>query len=343
MSTLQKADIQLLNKNMIPKQITEYLNKYRLINKKLLANHILELKRNTIPNTPLISNLVWALEDNSFFPLRTEGEENKPKEIKSNTFDIYPSEEYLLLVEKYCKDDVITNVNKGEIEMINWFKNPLLIITEEKMNRMVENVIEKEENLMSLDSILSQSNTNSTRHKSKNGECHLTLQEPTLKTLDEIRREEDFRINYLRKYWNSQIDNRKNIYEVGKKEVEYTKSPLECFKGINDAVSDVVNDAVIEGVNEGTIEGVKQTEGKLNYELDWGFIQQMAERMGQNKGKYEPYNWTLKMDVEKLKQSLLRHVIEVMKGDYTDDNRQYGHLESIALNALFINYQLKNK
>lgn len=272
---------------MIPKQITEYLNKYRLINKKLLANHILELKRNTIPNTPLISNLVWALEDNSFFPLRIEEEENKPKEIKSNTFDIYPSEEYLLLVEKYCKDDVITNVNKGEIEMINWFKKPLLIITEEKMNRMVENVIEKEENLMSLDSILSQSNTNSTRHKSKEGETHSHLMYVDTALL----------------------------------------SPLEYFKGINDAVN----------------EGVKQTEGKLNYELDWGFIQQMAERMGQNKGKYEPYNWTLKMDVEKLKQSLLRHVIEVMKGDYTDDNRQYGHLESIALNALFINYQLKNK
>ena len=88
--------------------------------------------------------------------------------------------------------------------------------------------------------------------------------------------------------------------------------------------------------------GVKETEGKLNYELDWEFIQQMAERMSQNKGKYEPYNWKRPMEVEKLKQSLLRHVIEVMKGNYSDDNREFGHLESIALNSMMINYQLKN-
>ena len=90
------------------------------------------------------------------------------------------------------------------------------------------------------------------------------------------------------------------------------------------------------------MEGVKETEGKLNYELDWEFIQQLAERMNQNKGKYEPYNWTKPMDVEKLKQSLFRHVIEVMKGNYLDDGREFGHLESIALNAMMINYQLKN-
>ena len=88
--------------------------------------------------------------------------------------------------------------------------------------------------------------------------------------------------------------------------------------------------------------GVKESDGKLNYELDWEFIQQLAKRMSQNKGKYEPYNWTKPMDVEKLKQSLFRHVIEVMKGNYSDDGREFGHLESVALNAMMINYQLKN-
>lgn len=91
------------------------------------------------------------------------------------------------------------------------------------------------------------------------------------------------------------------------------------------------------------LQGVKETEGKLNYELDWEFIQQMAERMSQNKGKYEPYNWKRPMEVEKLKQSLLRHVVEVMKGNYSDDGREFGHFESIALNSMMINYQLKVK
>lgn len=87
--------------------------------------------------------------------------------------------------------------------------------------------------------------------------------------------------------------------------------------------------------------GKKETEGKLDYELDWEFIETMAKKMAMNKGKYEPYNWKKGMNVEKLKQAMFRHVIEVMKGNYDDD--VMGHLESIALNAMFINYQIKNK
>ena len=85
----------------------------------------------------------------------------------------------------------------------------------------------------------------------------------------------------------------------------------------------------------------KETEGKLFYELDFEFITQMAERMASNKGKYEPYNWQKLDNIEDLKQSLFRHVLEVMNGNYKDDNREFGHLEAVAINAMFINYQLK--
>ncbi len=85
----------------------------------------------------------------------------------------------------------------------------------------------------------------------------------------------------------------------------------------------------------------KETEGKLFYELDFEFITQMAERMASNKGKYEPYNWKKLDNIADLKQSLFRHVLEVMNGNYEDDNRAKGHLEAVAINAMFINYQLK--
>lgn len=91
-------------------------------------------------------------------------------------------------------------------------------------------------------------------------------------------------------------------------------------------------------------EAYKETSNKLNYELDFNFITQLAERMAQNKHKYEPYNWQKLDNVDELKQALFRHVLEVMNGNYEDDNRLFGHLESIALNAMFINYQFnKNK
>lgn len=85
---------------------------------------------------------------------------------------------------------------------------------------------------------------------------------------------------------------------------------------------------------------IKESDNKLSYELDRYFIEAMAKRMAINKGKYPPYNRQKPMDIESLKQALLRHTIEVMKGNYTDieDN---DHLQAISLNAMFIYYQLK--
>ena len=94
-------------------------------------------------------------------------------------------------------------------------------------------------------------------------------------------------------------------------------------------------------LKEETETAYKETKGKLHYELDFEFITQMAERMASNKGKYEPYNWQKLDNIADLKQSLFRHVLEVMNGNYKDDNREFGHLEAVAINAMFINYQLK--
>ena len=88
--------------------------------------------------------------------------------------------------------------------------------------------------------------------------------------------------------------------------------------------------------------GIKESDGKLMYELDFNFIESMSLRMAKNKGKYEPYNWQRPIDIEELKQSLFRHVMEVMQGNYKDDDDALGHLEAIAINAMIINYQIKN-
>ena len=90
----------------------------------------------------------------------------------------------------------------------------------------------------------------------------------------------------------------------------------------------------------------KEKEGKLFYELDWDFITQMAERMASNKksDKYKLWNWKLPMseeDFEDLKQALFRHTMSIMKGEYKDDGREFGHLEAIANNVMMLNYQLK--
>lgn len=89
--------------------------------------------------------------------------------------------------------------------------------------------------------------------------------------------------------------------------------------------------------------GKKEIENKVDYsEIDWDFIEQLAKRMSKNKDKYVVNNWKAPTDIEKLKQALLRHVLEVLKGNYADGKDELGHLEAIALNAQFLNYQIKN-
>ena len=93
--------------------------------------------------------------------------------------------------------------------------------------------------------------------------------------------------------------------------------------------------------------GYKESDGKMYVEYDWEFLEAQMKRMGVNKNKYGVNNWKKPMDIEALKASLLRHTLKVMQNIYRDgkieeDYLGNGHLLAIALNAMFINYQLMN-
>lgn len=91
---------------------------------------------------------------------------------------------------------------------------------------------------------------------------------------------------------------------------------------------------------------IKDSHGKLFYELDWRFIQQIAERLSDSKGKYPLYNWKKKMDdsqIEEIKQAVTRHFIEFIEGNYEDDGRPFGHIEAIVTNLMIVNYQLHKR
>ena len=89
-------------------------------------------------------------------------------------------------------------------------------------------------------------------------------------------------------------------------------------------------------------DGIKETTNKLTYDIDFDFIQRMAGRMQRNKDKYPIGNWKKNIDIEELKQALFRHTMEIMQGNY-DDEQYYGHLVAVACNAFMITYQLKQK
>lgn len=87
--------------------------------------------------------------------------------------------------------------------------------------------------------------------------------------------------------------------------------------------------------------GIKEEKDKLFYELDWEFVEGMAERMALNKTKYPPFNWMKGIDKDKLNQAMIRHFMEIQKGNESDE--QYlGHYYALACNAMMIINQIKN-
>lgn len=213
---------------MTEKQIKDYLQKYKIASEEQLANHIEELKRNTIVNNELIFPLVGMLVNNKSVLLTFFRENLENKSLNDST--------------------------QGSIYVPFHLDEILEKIETEKGN--------------------------STRHKSRNGETH---------------------------------------------EKQYAPFLTQC-----------------RTLPKNPLEGAKETQNKTDYsEIDWEFIEAQALRMNKNKGKYESSNYKKPMDINLLKQSLLRHVLEVMKDNYADDGDELGHLSAIALNAQFLYYQLK--
>lgn len=88
--------------------------------------------------------------------------------------------------------------------------------------------------------------------------------------------------------------------------------------------------------------GIKESKNKLIYDIDFDYVKKMAERMQLNRDKYPVGNWKKDIDVEDLKQALFRHMIEIMNGNYSDE-QEYGHLVALGCNAFMIIEQLNKK
>ncbi len=93
------------------------------------------------------------------------------------------------------------------------------------------------------------------------------------------------------------------------------------------------------------MQGKKESKGKLNYELDWDFIDGMARKMAENKVKYSKDNWKKPMseeDFDSLEDSIFRHWRKYKQPVEGDVETAEDHLFSIACNAMMVLYQIKN-
>lgn len=137
-------------------------------------------------------------------------------------------------------------------------------------------------------------------------------------------------------------------YQVGEINDNYVNEIMSThYNNLDNIVDDYIN--IMEGKyckpnypSKGSNIGYKESEGKLNVEYDWEFLEAQMKRIGANKHKYKPYNWHNPIDIESLKSALFRHTLEVMKNNYNDGEEELGHILAISINAMMIYYQLKN-
>lgn len=77
--------------------------------------------------------------------------------------------------------------------------------------------------------------------------------------------------------------------------------------------------------------------------IDPYFLEELAKVMTMGAQKYDSFNWTKGIKVNRLISSLDRHLLEIKKGIDKDKESQLSHCAHIAANAMFIMWMLTNK
>ena len=194
--------------------------------------------------------------------------------------------------------------------------------SEQKIKR-IKNTIYKNKQIMYLDEILEQSNTNSTRHKSKNGECHSEL---VFNKDSDIMKEQNDAVN------EPELDVRahyiKNLDSVGFSfEIEIEKQIIEDLER-KEAVS----------------VGVKENEGKTDYsEINLDILDLMASRFNANKHKYPKGNMKKQIEIKSLEWALFRHLKKMIQPIEGDKENYKDHISAILCNASMILDQINIK
>lgn len=88
---------------------------------------------------------------------------------------------------------------------------------------------------------------------------------------------------------------------------------------------------------------VKADSGKLEWSLlPWNEMEEVIEVLMEGAKKYSPDNWKKCDDINRYKNSLMRHVISYVKGEKIDLKEKGGdgksHLAHAICNCLFLMY-----
>lgn len=294
---------------MSEQQIKEYLQKYNITSKELLASHIEELKRNTIPNTKLISELVWVLEDfffsffeRSSYPAEKDNFE-KLLENPNSTNDIYRE-------LKKCSNQCFCDGSCKKPQKYNFGLT-------EQLNTVVGNL----------------GGINKPPQKTINSHF---LDEIT----EQLEKQEE---KPLKNY--EQIVTTTITVKTNPEQAEKIKEIVKEFNSQNSAEKNKTEEnLVFPKDSEIHKEGIKESNGKIDYsEIDWDIVDLMAKRFNNNKHKYPQGNMLKPIEEKELLFAGYRHLRKMLQPIDNDSESFLEHLIAVMCNMQMLYQQKKLK
>lgn len=331
---------------MTEQQIKEYLQKYNITSKELLSTHIEELKRNTIPNLRLISELVFISED-SFYNFLF-GEKNYKKGINNHIANATNTPFFLDEVIQ-ASEIVNRNTNStrhksqysethkeifGDLEGINKPK-------EITLKELKENTINNTSLGLDMVEIIGITLCDNKEYIYKL--LKHKIAEKTEKEEDLVF-PKDSEIHKDDVITNTSSEEKETIGELNKGFLCEDGTTVIFDKDFNMVGELPLGSFGKRGQKRDYSVGVKETNGKIDYsEINLEILDLMAERFTANKHKYPQGNMKKPIDIKSLEWALFRHVKKMIQPIENDEETYLNHLAAILCNASMLYDQIKLK
>lgn len=77
--------------------------------------------------------------------------------------------------------------------------------------------------------------------------------------------------------------------------------------------------------------------------MDFESLEEMVRVLEAGADKYSPGNWKLGLNRDEILESMLRHLLQLFKGEEFDQDLRTHHMGNIMCNAMFYLYHLRNE
>jgi hypothetical protein len=99
-----------------------------------------------------------------------------------------------------------------------------------------------------------------------------------------------------------------------------------------------------EGLKDNAKQALRYNEGKLQWSMiDFKSLEGMVRVLEMGAKKYSKDNWKLGMPVTQVCESLMRHLFAYMSGEDTDPESGESHMSHVLVNAMFVEYIMKER